>query len=363
MLRKCHGHGLTKGEIIRIFYHGLYEPTQEILDVTAGGIFLYKSPNQAFKFLDDKVLFKLDWSTKSQNKHHQKSIAFADGSNNNNDNSRLMEKLEALTIKMDSQFQSLKEEMHEMRKNYNNRGDTHASENRMNDDTPMCEHHEVNYIQSKGYQNQNSNDSYSHQSHYDLKDSEKSLIELNNDVRNDLEHFKRRIRSMRTVHDKLFDRDDQSKTDLEKSITKFLDGQRVSNMTGPPPPPQAQTKHVNVVFTGSGESDDSPKTQKDPPPPIIVNNKIKKDKPIKTSKKGYYVVETKEYPFHSDTDVEDVHIPTGGSSYPSSSFGGGQNLERFDDYDDIEDQLEEYPCLYNEFCDQYDFKVKGRGRN
>ncbi|GJR05398.1 zinc knuckle CX2CX4HX4C containing protein [Tanacetum coccineum] len=65
----------------------------------------------------------------------------------------------------------------------------------------------------------------------------------------------------------------------------------------------------------------------------------------------------------SDTDVEDVHIPTGGSSYPSSSFGGGQNLERFDDYDDIEDQLEEYPCLYNEFCDQYDFKVKGRGRN
>ncbi|GKA72603.1 hypothetical protein Tco_0778819 [Tanacetum coccineum] len=40
----------------------------------------------------------------------------------------------------------------------------------------------------------------------------------------------------------------------------------------------------------------------------------------------------------SDTDVEDVHIPTG-------------------------DQLEEYPCLYNEFCDQYDFKVKGRGRN
>ncbi|GJV37892.1 reverse transcriptase domain-containing protein [Tanacetum coccineum] len=70
MLRKCHGYGLTKGEIIRIFYHGLYEPTQEILDVTARGIFLYKSPNQAFQFLDDKVLFKLDWSTKYQNKHH-----------------------------------------------------------------------------------------------------------------------------------------------------------------------------------------------------------------------------------------------------------------------------------------------------
>ncbi|GJZ41299.1 reverse transcriptase domain-containing protein [Tanacetum coccineum] len=204
-----------------------YEPTQAILDETAGGIFLYKTPNQAFQFLEDKVLFKLGWSTKSQNDHHQKSIAFANGSNSNNDNSRLMDNLEALTIKMDSQFQSLKEEMHEMCKNYTNRGGDHASKN---DDTPMCKRHKVNYIQSEGYQNQNSHDSYSHQSHYDPNDSEKSLTELNNDVRNDLEDFQRCIHSMRTVHWKLFDRDDQSKSDLEKSNTKFLDGQRVSNM-------------------------------------------------------------------------------------------------------------------------------------
>ncbi|GKD36420.1 hypothetical protein Tco_1251929 [Tanacetum coccineum] len=167
---------------------------------------------------------------------------------------------------------------------------------------------------------------------------------------------------MRTVHWKLFAIDDgkttgvlpnkesktvnqepQSKTDFEKSINKFLDGQRVTNMffknnvndiiinmkkseknfqtkiknmerkldewsksqnvsseqtdrTDPPPPP-AQTEQVNAVFTGSGKSDDSLKTQKDPPPPIIVNNKIKKDKPIKTSKRGYHVMKKKEYPF------------------------------------------------------------------
>ncbi|GJT11930.1 reverse transcriptase domain-containing protein [Tanacetum coccineum] len=111
MLRKCHGHGLTKGAIIQIFYHGLDEPTQGILNETAGGIFLYKSPNQAFQFLDDKMLFKLDWSTKSQNKHHQKSVSFANGSDSNRYNSLLMEKLEALTIKMESQFQSLKEDV------------------------------------------------------------------------------------------------------------------------------------------------------------------------------------------------------------------------------------------------------------
>ncbi|GJX69426.1 hypothetical protein Tco_0305153 [Tanacetum coccineum] len=111
---------------------------------------------------------------------------------------------------MDSHFQSLKEEMHEMRNNYNNRGCDHASKN---DDTPMCERHEANYIQLEGYQNQDSHNSYSRQSHHDLNDSEKLLIELNNDVKNDLKDFKRCIRSMRTVHDKLFNRDDQSKID------------------------------------------------------------------------------------------------------------------------------------------------------
>ncbi|GJU94750.1 hypothetical protein Tco_1319506 [Tanacetum coccineum] len=215
-----------------------------------------------------------------------------------------------------------------MHKNYNYREGDHASKN---DDTPMCKRHEANYIQSEEYQNQDSHDSYSHQMYHDRNDSEKSLTKLNNDVRNDLEDFKRRIRSMRTVHWKLFDRDDskttcvlsnkksktvnqepQSKTDLEQSITKFLDGQRVTNIffknnvndewsksqivslkqtdRTDPPSPQAHTEQVNAVFTERGKSDDSPKIQT--LPPIIV-----KDKPIKTSKGNYHIVKTKEYPF------------------------------------------------------------------
>ncbi|GKB09339.1 hypothetical protein Tco_0837651 [Tanacetum coccineum] len=173
-------------------------------------------------------------------------------------------KLVAVTP-MNRNRKSLKEEMHEMR-----------------------------------YQSRNSHDSYSHQSHHDPNDSEKLLTELNNDVKNDLEDFNRCIRSMRTIHDKLFDIDDQSKTDLEKSIIKFLDGQRVLNMfvknnvndiiikmkqneknfqtkiknmerkldewsksknvsskqtdrTGPPPP-QPQTEQVNAVFIRNGKS-------------------------------------------------------------------------------------------------------------
>ncbi|GKB15407.1 hypothetical protein Tco_0849330 [Tanacetum coccineum] len=119
----------------------------------------------------------------------------------------------------------------------------------MNDDTPMCEHHEANYIQSEGNKNQNSQDSYYYQSHYDRNDFEKLLTELNNEVKNDLEDFKRFIRSMRTDYDKLYDRDDhktirvlpnnkfktvnqepQPKTNLEKSNTKFSDSQKVTSM-------------------------------------------------------------------------------------------------------------------------------------
>ncbi|GJT04737.1 hypothetical protein Tco_0839199 [Tanacetum coccineum] len=233
---------------------------------------------------------------------------------------------------MDSQFISLKEELQDMRKKYDDLRDYHASKKHMNNDTSMCERHDVNSIQSGGFQNQDSHDSYSHQSHHDLNDAKKSLTKLNNDVKNDLKDFKSCIRSMRTVHDKLFDKDDQSKTDIEKSITKFLDGQRVSNMfvknnandiiikmkqnkkncqtiyknmerkidewskyqnvsfeqTGRtnPPPPQAHTENVNAVFTESGKSNDPPKIQKDPPPPIIVKNKIEKDRPIKKLKKS-----------------------------------------------------------------------------
>ncbi|GJX27137.1 hypothetical protein Tco_0233433 [Tanacetum coccineum] len=77
---------------------------------------------------------------------------------------------------------------------------------------------------------------------------------------------------------------------MERKMDEWSKSQNLSSKqtdwTEPQPPPQAQTKQVNVVFTGSGKFDDPSKTQKDPHPPIIVNNKIGKDKPIKTSKRA-----------------------------------------------------------------------------
>ncbi|GKB04734.1 hypothetical protein Tco_0832929 [Tanacetum coccineum] len=105
----------------------------------------------------------------------------------------------------------------------------------MNDDTSMCERHEANYIQSGGYQNRDSHDSYSRQTHYD-----------------------------------------RPKSNNDSEITHRID----KRCRKDPPPPPARTEHVNVVFTVSGKSDDPPKIQNDPPPLIIVNNKFK-DKPFK----------------------------------------------------------------------------------
>ncbi|GJU95583.1 hypothetical protein Tco_1320339 [Tanacetum coccineum] len=66
----------------------------------------------------------------------------------------------------------------------------------------------------------------------------------------------------------------------------------------------------------------------------------------------------------SDTDVDEVFLPNDGIPFPSSSVRGRQPLEddMLNAYDVYEDQFEEYPSSYQEFCDQFDFKVKGLGR-
>ncbi|GJT22265.1 reverse transcriptase domain-containing protein [Tanacetum coccineum] len=108
MLRNYHGHNLSKGNIIKIFYHGLNEITQEVLNAAAGGIFLYKTPNQAYQLLEDKVLLKLDWAKNQKTKSSlKKTVAFADEGNSNSDTDKIMARMDAMTIKMDAQYKEL----------------------------------------------------------------------------------------------------------------------------------------------------------------------------------------------------------------------------------------------------------------
>ncbi|GJT23001.1 hypothetical protein Tco_0892938 [Tanacetum coccineum] len=64
MLKNCHGHNLSKGNIIKIYYHGLSEITQEVLNVAAGG-------------------------------------------SSNSDTDKIMARMDAMTIKIDAQYKEL----------------------------------------------------------------------------------------------------------------------------------------------------------------------------------------------------------------------------------------------------------------
>nr|GEV45241.1 hypothetical protein [Tanacetum cinerariifolium] len=118
------------------------DPTQGILD--AGGIFLYNTPNKAFKILEDKVLLKLDSLDDFQNSPKPKTMVFAGESNINSDLAILMDKFEALATKINYEFLKIRKELKEKRDGHR---DNHASQIYMRDDTLTYEPLEANYVQ------------------------------------------------------------------------------------------------------------------------------------------------------------------------------------------------------------------------
>nr|GEW25846.1 reverse transcriptase domain-containing protein [Tanacetum cinerariifolium] len=62
MLQNCHGYNLSKGNIIKIFYHGLSEITQEVLNAVAGG-----SSNSD----TNKIMAQMDAMTLKMDAHYK----------------------------------------------------------------------------------------------------------------------------------------------------------------------------------------------------------------------------------------------------------------------------------------------------
>ncbi|GKA46178.1 reverse transcriptase domain-containing protein [Tanacetum coccineum] len=144
MLRNCHGHKLTKRNIIKIFYHGLNEITQEALNATVGSIFLYKTPNQAFQLLEDKVLLKLDSAKNQKPKISlKKTITFADEGNSNPDTNKIMARMDAMTMKMDAQYKEIQSHA-----KCNHYGGNHSTTDCNGDDIPMSHKEEEKFIQA-----------------------------------------------------------------------------------------------------------------------------------------------------------------------------------------------------------------------
>ncbi|GJS35876.1 hypothetical protein Tco_0534258 [Tanacetum coccineum] len=152
--------------IVQLPIHNLTikdDPTQGILD--AEGIFLYNTPNEAFKILKDKVLLKLDLSKDPHIKPEPKIIVSAGGSNIDVGHEILMEKIEDLTSYIDSEFLFIRKDLKEMRDSHK---DNHASQIYMKDDTPMCDRMEANYVQGyhKGNHDQSYRNSFSYPNHH-----------------------------------------------------------------------------------------------------------------------------------------------------------------------------------------------------
>ncbi|GJT19641.1 reverse transcriptase domain-containing protein [Tanacetum coccineum] len=73
-----------------------------------GNRFLYKTPNQAYQLLEDKVLLKLDWAKNQKTKSSlKKIIAFANEGSSNPDRDKIMARIYPMTIKMDAQYKEL----------------------------------------------------------------------------------------------------------------------------------------------------------------------------------------------------------------------------------------------------------------
>ncbi|KAJ9557171.1 hypothetical protein OSB04_011785 [Centaurea solstitialis] len=63
LLNSCPSHGLSKSEQVQTFYSGLAYSSQATLDSSAGGVFMYKTPTEGYKLLEDMLIHNIDWRT------------------------------------------------------------------------------------------------------------------------------------------------------------------------------------------------------------------------------------------------------------------------------------------------------------
>ncbi|GJR17426.1 reverse transcriptase domain-containing protein [Tanacetum coccineum] len=221
MLRNCHGHNLSKGNIIKIFYHGLNETTQEVLNATAGGIFLYKTLNQAYQLLEDKVLLKLDWAKNQKTKPSLKKIvAFADEGSSNSNTDKIMARMDAMTMKMDARY-----------KEFQSCSKPNPDHN--DDDIPMSREEEEKFLQT-----------FRH-----------TFMDLKNKLETTAKNHQASIQNLKAKFDSLADKQSGRPSGSLPSNTQPTPK---GSSSKPYQPPQARNKHVNAMFTPSGKTYDPP---------------------------------------------------------------------------------------------------------
>ncbi|GJW40572.1 reverse transcriptase domain-containing protein [Tanacetum coccineum] len=194
MLRNCHGHNLSKGNIIKIFYHGLNEITQEVLNVTVGG-------------------------------------------SSNFDTDKIMARMDSMTMKIDAQY-----------KDFQSRS---KQSNLDDDDIPMSREEEAKFMQTfcrtcfyNDYHDRDSNrDNWRSSGRNDYnRDNYQSHSDDKPDLQKQLSDF---IKA-------------QHSTNSFGSLPSNTQPNPKGSSSKPYQPTQDQNEHVNAVFTRSGKCYDLP---------------------------------------------------------------------------------------------------------
>ncbi|GJV12108.1 hypothetical protein Tco_1353649 [Tanacetum coccineum] len=259
------------------------EITQEVLNAAAGGIFLYKTPNQAYQLLEDKVLLKLDWAKNQKTKSsHKKTVAFANEGSSNSDTNKIIARMDAMTLKIDTQYKELQTHSKKMKPNIDE------------DDIPMSREEEAKFMQNfykthfyNDYRDRDSNrDNWrsNEQSSYNRDNYRSNTDDKPYDLQKQYNDFMKSQQSTNTfIKETFMDLKTQLETvaknhqtsiqNLETKFNKLADKQSgrpsgsLPSNTQPNPkghnskaykPPQSRNEHVNVVFTRSGKSYNSP---------------------------------------------------------------------------------------------------------
>ncbi|GKB82992.1 reverse transcriptase domain-containing protein, partial [Tanacetum coccineum] len=248
MLRNCHDHNLSKGNIIKIFYHGLNEITQEVLNAASVNkeFQSHSKPNRDHN--DDDIPMSREEEAKSmQTFLHTRFYNDYRNRDSNHDNWR------------------------SSARNYYNRDNYQShSDDKLNLQTQLSD-----FIKA-----QHSTSSF-------VKDT---FMDLKNKLKTTTKNHQASIQNLEAKFDRFADKQSGRPSGSLPSNTQ-------PNPKGSSPkpyqPPQARNEHLNPVFTRSGKSYDPPDNpnyqENDPETPINIDSSDKDDGPTpqpkpKTSK-------------------------------------------------------------------------------
>ncbi|GJS63113.1 hypothetical protein Tco_0677677 [Tanacetum coccineum] len=190
---------------------------------------LYKTPNQAYQLLEDKVLLKLDWAKNQKTKPSlKKTVAFADEGSSNSNTDKIMARMDAMTLKMDAQYKELQAHTKKTKPDLDE------------DNIPMSREEEAKFMQTFPI---------------NQRFCQKNIHGSQNPTRNRCQKSSSFNSKLETKFDRLADKQSGRPSGSLPSNTQPNPKTHNSKAYQPP---QSRNENVNAVFTRSGKSYNPP---------------------------------------------------------------------------------------------------------